>query len=233
MNDSDQEMCKAFVLAAAQLEPPIAPEVQAGLHQVHLALKQSPQGAIAAMDDLLSRHSQLSQLSAAALDELARDKYLLPGLGNVVARPSSQATKSLGKLSADLEAIAHWVMEQISDTPNGIQDAFVPMFKLKTAVAEGKARLLDFAVLRAIEQRPLTTEDLAYRLEMPFDQVNCVVQRLWQEGKINTMGSGIWRNIFPFLNHRKRPNSDAYWMLTSIGHFRLHPIISLRQMGVH
>ncbi len=86
-------------------------------------------------------------------------------------------------------------------------------------------------VLEALEFRPLTIENLAYRLEMPIEQSRGIVQRLWNRGYIDTTTGGIFRKIFPIFRSKKQANqivnSKVYLTLTAKGHFRLHPVITL------
>jgi hypothetical protein len=62
---------------------------------------------------------------------------------------------------------------------------------------------------------------------MPKDKVKCIVDRLWQEGKIDTLTGGILGKILPALRNKKQYNPKAYLTLTFLGHFHLHPIIKI------
>ncbi|NEO86126.1 MAG: hypothetical protein F6J87_18000 [Spirulina sp. SIO3F2] len=235
MNPAQQATLKAFVLAVAQLEPPIAPEVNAVLTTINQDLKTQPDRALDSINHLVENHAQLGELHEKARQELhryysgkERDKFKIAGFGTANPQPTPITKQPLCRLSNEFAAIAQMSAEQLNDP----QDAFPQMLQMRCAVAVEKVRLLDFAVLRAIEKRPLTTEDLAYRLERPFAHVGQVIEQLWQARKIDTMGSGTLQKMLPFLRSHHQPNPDAYWMLTSLGYFALHPIISLRHMGV-
>lgn len=244
MNPAQQTTLKAFVLAVAQLEPPLAPDVKAVLTTISQELHTQPNHALDTINQIVENHEQLSGLYQTARQELhkqhtskERDKFKLPTaitqlpMQSLRPSPSSQATikkQPLCRLSNAFADITQVATEQISDK----QDAFFDILHMKCAVAVGKARLLDFSVLSAIEHRPLTTEDLAYHLERPFNHVSQVINQLWEDRKIDTMGSATLQKMLPFLRSRQQPNPEAYWTLTSLGHFSLHPIIPLRQMGV-
>ncbi|MEM8639136.1 MAG: hypothetical protein AAGG51_10025 [Cyanobacteria bacterium P01_G01_bin.54] len=256
MNPAEQTTLKAFVLAVAQLEPPIAPDVNAVLTTVNQDLKIQPDRALSTINHMVEHHEQLGGLFHNARQELKqhqssqeRDKFLMTQtfgpmqkmsiLSTTLSPATSQSTsptlqqqmatmkQPLCKLSTEFSEIVQSLDQQITDT----KDAFWPLLRMKFLVWMGKDQLLDFSILSAIEHRPLTTKDLAYRLEVSFERVECLVQRLWQEGKIDTMESSLWQKMLPFFRSRKQPHPDTYWMLTSMGHFRLHPIISFRRMG--
>lgn len=245
MNPVQQTTLKAFVLAVAQLEPPIAPDVDAVLTTINQELHTQPNRALDTIYRVVENHEQLNSLFRTEEQELyrrynirERDKSSLsPGqksmLRRAKLRPTTPKEASLAKqplcrFSDGLAAIAQALPEQISDN----KDSFWETLQVQCAVAVGKVRLLDFSILSAIEHHPLTTEDLAYRLERPLEDVGQMIRRLWDARKIDTMGSGTLQKALPFLRSRQNPNPDAYWMLTSLGYFHLHPVLPLRQMGV-
>jgi hypothetical protein len=98
----------------------------------------------------------------------------------------------------------------------------------------------DTQILKALERRPLTVENLAHALGCSVDSMRERVQRLWTKGYIETThaaspdpaGMGLWllAQIIPMRQHKHEQcvpsTSQTYFLLTFKGHLRLHPILS-------
>jgi hypothetical protein len=73
----------------------------------------------------------------------------------------------------------------------------------------------------------VTPSDLAYKTSLPKAKVTEIVTQLWNEGKISTLTGGILGKMFPVLINKNKFNPDAYFTLTSVGYFDLHPVIKI------
>jgi DNA-binding MarR family transcriptional regulator len=238
MIDLAQEITlKAFLLAVAQLEPPIAPEIDAVLPTIKQDLDEQPNRALETINHLVAQHPELERLYNKARKTLRqqygsqeRDKLLTLNLSlRKPEAPQQHASNhTLHKFSTNFAAIVQQVTPELQ---RHRQDNFANLFSAYLAVAEGRTKLLDYSVLSAIEQNLLTTEDLAYRLKLPIEQMEQIVHRLWQEGKITRIDGSIWHKIFPFVKPKKCPHRDSVLTLTAIGHFRIHPVLRLNGLG--
>jgi hypothetical protein len=99
----------------------------------------------------------------------------------------------------------------------------------------------ELRVLNALERRPLTVENLAHTLGCPIQDMHETVERLWQKGFIDTTKATstqegaqvrwILNQIVPWgpppMATETYSNSKTYFILTSKGHLRLHPILSV------
>lgn len=82
------------------------------------------------------------------------------------------------------------------------------------------------AILQAIDQQLLTVEDLAYYVKLPLDQVEAIVQQLWDAGYVQVVQrrfSVTTLAVFSQPQHSRVDRSMSF-NLTPKGHFRLHPI---------
>lgn len=88
----------------------------------------------------------------------------------------------------------------------------------------------EFQVLSTLERRPLTVENLAYLLGKSVDYTRDLVKRLWNRGYIDAATGGIVRRMMLVAQFGRRTvrlsDSQTYFILTSKGHFRLHPPFS-------
>lgn len=103
--------------------------------------------------------------------------------------------------------------------------------------------LNEVRVLSALERRPLTVENLAHLLGCSVEDTHRIVQRLWHQGYINTTNATpvthgtpahwLMSQILPWgrpsMSAQIHPTSKTYFILTSKGHFRLHPIFSFKE----
>lgn len=101
----------------------------------------------------------------------------------------------------------------------------------------------DIQILKALERRPLTVENLAHALGCSVDNMRETVQRLWTRGYIETthtlsttpmeMGRWLLAQILPLRRHKQiqcvPSTSQTYFLLTFKGHLRLYPILSFRE----
>lgn len=105
-----------------------------------------------------------------------------------------------------------------------------------TQESTDKPDLNAIAILKAIENRPLTLKDLPYYTNLSFEQAQATVQELWQKGYLDRTTSNLLHNIFPVLGRKRRQQeqihpSETQLNLTSKGYFFLHPFITFKSQG--
>ncbi|VEP12083.1 conserved hypothetical protein [Hyella patelloides LEGE 07179] len=230
MTPTEQTTLQAFLIALAQLETTLLEDLQQDIRQIGDDLNKQPTVAFDKIPELVTKHAQLNDLYKTARLNLQReyqtqqrDKLEISVSGKLALEPMA-----ITMLTADdFQATAKQLVTRVKDS----KDAFFKTLQAAVSVTQAKADLKAFSVLKALEFRPLTIENLAYALEMSPDQARQIIQRLWQEGKINTTKAGIFGTIFPFLRPKKRPSqihdSNTYFTLTSFGYFDLHPVIKV------
>ncbi len=230
MKPTEQTTLQALLIALAQLETTLPEDLQQDIRQIGDDLEKQSSAALSTIPQLVEKHSQLNHLYQTARSNLQReyqtqerDKLEISASGTLALEPMAIAMLT----ADDFQATAKQIVKKVKDS----KDSFVKALQAAVSVAQAKADLKAVSVLKALEFRPLTIENLAYGLEMSPDQARQIIQRLWQEGKINTTKAGILGTIFPFLRPKKRPShiSDAttYFTLTSCSYFDLHPVINL------
>jgi hypothetical protein len=243
---------QALLVALSQLDTALPSELQAEVQQVGDALARGRVAAVAAIDNIVNRHSLLHQLYQLAhlileqryqtWDQPRRPLPLEVAEEAIVLEQTAAQTLT----AADPQAAAQAQLRQIQGASH--HDTKVPpLLGLVYEVAsEMQAKIT--AVLRAIERRPLTVENLCYALQLPVDQAKALVQYLWNAGYIATTGSVLPR-LFSRLRRRgssqyqstpfsasvssaQRSSQQltvdfpAYFTLTAKGHFHLHPLVT-------
>ncbi len=87
-------------------------------------------------------------------------------------------------------------------------------------------------ILQALENYPLTLEDLKYRLNLQSWEVRKLVKQLWNERKISKLSGNIWYNLLPITKRGElsieNDDSETYFTLTSLGTLQLHSLVNSR-----
>ena len=236
MKPTEQTTLQAFLIALAQLETPLSEELKPEIQRIADDLERNGSAAIAKVDSLVKQDSQLSEFYQKARLNLQRqyqakerDKFSL----NSSVALSLDQTSSLEDIaykilySNDFLATAQQIVKKFQNS----QDSFIKTLQMAVSVAQAKADLKTISILKALDFRPLTVETLAYRLEMDEEQTYQIVQRLWQERKIDSLHESTLRKIFPFLIPKNQFSKidpiNTYLTLTALGYFYLHPIIEV------
>ena len=238
LKPSEQKTLQAFLIALAQLETPLAEELQQDIQEIAANLETQPDEALAKIPSVVAKDSQLSHHYQTARLNLTRqyqaqerDKFAVYSFANTstlsLENNASLADIAIEMLSShNFQATAKQIVEQLKAR----EDSFIKALKMALTVADAKADIKALSVLQALEYRPLTVETLAYALEMNQEEVYQIVQNLWQERKIDTTRSSTLHKILPFLRSKKQPcidNTSTYLSLTSLGYFYLHPVIQV------
>ncbi|HCF30290.1 MAG TPA: hypothetical protein DEV81_24525 [Cyanobacteria bacterium UBA11049] len=91
----------------------------------------------------------------------------------------------------------------------------------------------EIELLATLENQPLNIKTLASILNKLEGHVRNLIQPLFEEGYIDAVGNCILHYIFPSLGKNRRvkteiSDSETYFLITSKGHYRLHPFISFK-----
>ena len=220
---------QAFLIALSQLDTALPGDLQQKIQQIGRALANHQTSAIAEIQDLVKKHAQLNRLYEAARITLQkqyqtqeRDKWMMSESGSLALE--NIAVPIL--IADDFTIAAKELLKKLKAGKDFIDKIFLDSLQKAVSLAD----IRTISVLEALEFRPLTIENIAYRLEMPIEQSRGIVQRLWNRGYIDITTRGILRKIFPIFKSKKQAkqiaDSKAYLTLTAKGHFRLHPVIT-------
>lgn len=236
MKPNEALTLEAFLVALAQLDTSLPSDLLFGLRQIGEALTQRKAEAIATIDTLVRRHSNLQRLYELAcitiqhhwFDDLRR-LAAIPGADGVLEDFAAQVLAT-----DDPQATAQVQIERAGqrEEPANLLDRIMQLLAKVADAIETQTT----ALLRALERRPLTIENLCYVLQLSADQVRALVQYLLNAGYIGSTRSSVLRKLFlPWgrLNQAKTVSTQSvsydtpdYFTLTAKGHFHLHPFVT-------
>lgn len=86
-------------------------------------------------------------------------------------------------------------------------------------------------ILKSIDQQLLTVEDLAYYTKLPIEQVEAIVQRLWNAGDIQPAKrrSPIVTQSFVTAPNPPQVDRQMVFNVTPKGHFHLQPVVQRKE----
>lgn len=237
-NSFDTLTLQAFALAIVRLDAaylqPLKPQIQ----QIGELATHQPQEAAKQIRQLVEYHPELNQQYSQEYKRLTQP-YQQQERAKSFAQSSSQSATApitsweqftLAILTAtDPIATARSLVKQTKSSPLPSKSQ-VFLNSLQSAVSATEAQAI--AILKALEQRPLTITDLAHFVGMSVEHTHAIVQDLWNRGYLDRTNTHLLHNLFPILGqHRRQQESlhqtETYLTLTSKGHFFLHPVITL------
>ena len=227
LKPNQQITLQSFLIALSELDTALPENLQPAIHQIGHSLAKGEKTGINRISELVSHHPQLNQLYQQArlnfqrqYQSQERDKLFIYGSDTLALEKTA-----ITLLTADDFLSA---AKQLVNQANTVKDSFLASLQQSISLAEARSNLQAISILQALEFKPLTIENLVYTLNLPQEKVHHLVQRLWNEGKIDTVTGGILRKIFPTLRSKKQLNESAYFTLTSLGYFHLHPLIDIQ-----
>ena len=236
LRPSETTTLQALLIALAQVETPLSQELKQEVQEIARNLESDSSTAISKISTLVEKDTQLNDTYQTARLNLQRqyqaqerDKFAINGSGTLSLEEITSLEDIAYKIlySNDFLATAQQIVKKLQDS----QDSFIKTLQMAVSVAQAKVDIKTFSILEALEFRPLTVENLAYGLEMDQEEIYQIVQRLWQERKIDTTNGSTLRKILPFLRSKNQPckiePTTTYLTLTSLGYFHLHPVIKV------
>ncbi len=231
MNGVDPLRLQAFLLALSQLDVALSKDLHQSIQMIGVALASDQTNVEPQIEAVLQQHYRLRELYDEAYEKLkqqppdqqqsALKPDYLPLLTHEMAVPILVAE--------DFPNAAREVAKQAQQVPDLPYAARWFSLSLQRAVENGDAKT--FAVLKALEKRPLSVKGLVYVVGLTMDQIWPIVQSLWQKGYIDRVTTNIIYKIFPMLKDRQITgqsiDAETYLTLTARGHFYLHPVLSL------
>jgi len=239
---------QSLLITLSRLDTTLPFDFQVKIHHLGNALMLHQSQAIEAIDELVCQHSQLYrlyELVRITLQQQYQQQYgqqqsqisltsdLPPDAENALESMIVQVLSN-----EDPQKAAQTFIEQVkiqqehSQSSDPLQMIWRCLYQVAAWVEEQTNTLL-----RAVERRPLTTENLSYVLQMSSDQMRMFVQYLWNAGYIDPTSVNVFRKIFPNLRRVHNVSreatqqlqvidSSAYFTLTAKGFFHLHPLVT-------
>jgi len=248
MKSNEAIALQSLLITLSRLDDTLSFDFQVKIHHLGNIVVLHQSQTSEAIDDLVCQHSQLHRLY-----ELVRTA-LQQQYQQQCSCPQSQIS-----LTSDLPPEAENALETMvvqvlgNADPQKEAQTFIEQMKSQQEFSQsseplqliwrclyGVVALLEEqinALLRAVERRPLTTENLSYVLQMSSDQMRMLVQYLWNAGYIDPTSVNVFRKIFPNLRRVQSVSreatqqlqlidSPAYFTLTAKGFFHLHPLVT-------
>jgi len=238
MNFIDALTIQAFTAVLPKLEMTLSNDIRQEIHKVGrvLAEHHTDQAALK-MHDLVSHHRCLEE-PFSPLYQRFQERYRWDTL------QVSQATVILSSLESAIAAMAVPILQaddfamgaktvlrqtrpRLAELPEVMHLFVTSLQKAVSAFDEQVNR-----VLQALEQQLLSVEDIAHVLNVPVEQANHIVEALWQRGYIDSAKSSVVGRAMAVLTRSPRTippvNSATHFVLTSRGHFHLHPFLIAR-----
>ena len=227
MKLAEEKTLKAFWLALAELEEPWPPAVEKARNAIGDSLaRQDEAAATEQIEAIVAQCDRLNQLYREARASLTSSYH------------SQERAKSSNGTQA--VAIEQPVLKKLASAPNfqtAVQetvrhaqrqsDPFLEALALNHSLRKGREQVNCTAILEALEFRPLAVEELAKKLELPYEQTEKLVRQLWQAGKVEKFTSSPFYKIVPLFRNQRQFTPSARLTLTLRGYFHLHPVISL------
>jgi hypothetical protein len=253
MKSNEAIALQSLLITLSRLDATLPFDFQVKIHHLGNVLMLHQSQTIEAIGDLVCQHSQLHRLY-----ELVRVTFQQQYQQQCGQQQNAQQQSQIS-LTLDLPSEAESALETMVDQvlshadPQKAAQNFIEQIKIQQEHSQssdpvqliwrclyGVVALLEEqvnALLRAVERRPLTTENLSYVLQMSSDQVRGLVQYLWNAGYIDPTSVNVFRKIFPNLRRVQNVSreatqqlqmidSPAYFTLTAKGFFHLHPLVT-------
>jgi hypothetical protein len=247
MKSNEAISLQSLLITLSRLDATLPFDFQVKIHHLGNLLMLHRSQMSEAIDDLVCQHSQLHRLYELVRTTLQQQYQQQCG-----------RTQSQISLTSDMPPVVESALETTvvqvlgNADPQKAAQTFIEHIKSQQELSQspeplqliwrclyGVVALLEEqinALLRAVERRPLTTENLSYVLQMSSDQVRELVQYLWNAGYIDPTSVNVFRKIFPNLRRAQNVSiettqqlqidSPAYFTLTAKGFFHLHPLVT-------
>lgn len=242
MNPSSVMTIQALVLALLQLDVQLPDDLRQAIWQLKKDLAQHSAQTTEEACDIARRHARLDELfheeyrKLEQRSDIQERAKMLVTHGNLTNGSGAEAIELswndvvLSILSADdFRVAAEALLKRVHAHKGSLHasgDVLVFLSALQRVLEVSNTRAI--AVLKALEKRPLTLRNLVYVLGIPFEQLQAIVQRLWQDGYIDRFTGGALQILTSWFRSRpryERVDPDTHLTLTSKGHFYLHPVI--------
>jgi hypothetical protein len=239
MKAADALTLEACLIALAKLETELPPELHQAVQQTGQTLKVNDSQAVAQLRDLVMQHEGLRQhyeMARMALQEQyrvqERAKSGRPGANGSAgtaaltlqdfASPilSSEDFRSATQRLFKREDVRHACHQANSD-----MQSFLRILKRTVAHLDP----VSIKLMKELERKPATVENLSYGLNLGVHQVRHLAQRLQSSGYISPLSGNFFHMVLPLVGiypqKSHQLDEQTYLSLTAKGYFQLNPVI--------
>ncbi|MEL6223421.1 MAG: hypothetical protein AAFR31_12365 [Cyanobacteria bacterium J06627_8] len=252
MNVSDAAIIQAFTVALPRQELILPSEIKRAIHQVGYELAQHHSDKAAGqIREMVQQHHCLAE-PFHSIHKNFQDRYRTRFGDSLTSKPSEEPfTESLEQLmetmivpilrSDEFATSARSVVRRSLQQDNQEdQDDLLPdvvhffIMYLQKAISASDEQI--HTILHALEQQLLSVEDIAHLLKISIDQAHQIVKNLWRRGYIDSAKSSVVGRAVAAFIRSPRPtpptNPTTHFVLTSRGHFHLHPLLIAKREGI-
>lgn len=240
MSRKDPLVPQAFSVALLRLSVPLTEELQHLRRQVGKAVETNGTSLEQEIYDYLERDPDFKQHFEEVYDSLEKQARSYERTKSATIRGSGAEALSWEYMvvpiliADDLYTAARNTLKKARSQFSRLSSTtqmFLSLLQKAITAREAQAT----AILKTLDKRPLTIQDLVYVIGMPLEQTKALVQSLWNEGYLDRTTSGFMYMIFPMLQLERRQgreiDENTYLTLTSKGYFFLHPVITSSKSG--
>jgi hypothetical protein len=239
MKATDALTLEACLIALAKLETELPIELHQQVQDLGRALEANDPEAVDRLRELVIHHADLHQhydVARLTLQEQYRSQERAKGHWPGSNRANGTCTLALEQLAVsilradDFRSAAQGLLKGngASSTKAAAQTELQPFLQaLHRTVATLDAASV--RLMKELERKPATLENLSYGLNMGLDQVRGLCNRLRTNGYISPLTSGFWTMVLPLFGvypHKSAQiHEQTFLTLTAKGYFKLNPVI--------
>lgn len=230
MNVSEAIALQAFSIARLHLGAGLTDDLRQAVQEVADAIARNQPDAVDRVRSLVERHECFRKPYEAAYFKLQAQYHKqeqFKGLRQASTPPRWKQVVTQILTADDPRLTAQELLKTAKareDSSTAIGQPYLSSLRTELEALNTQ----EVTALKALEKRPLTTEDLVYVVNQGSpEQVRTLVRSLWQRGYIDRVTGGLLSKLFPRLRRHadQEIDSDTPLTLTSKGHFHLHPLI--------
>lgn len=241
MKATDALTLEACLIALAKLETELPTELHHQVQALGQALETKDPQAIDRLRDLVTSHADLHQhydVARLTLQEQYRCQERAKGWQPSLNGVNGTATLTLEQLAVpilradDFRSAAQRLLKgsgRANSQAHGELQPFLQTLQRTVATLDAASVRL----MKELERKPATLENLSYGLNMGLDQVRGMANRLRSNGYVSPLTSGFLTMVLPLIGvypHKSAQLDDQTFLtLTAKGYFKLKPVIEFHR----
>ncbi|WP_035994656.1 hypothetical protein [Leptolyngbya sp. KIOST-1] len=237
MKATDALTLEACLIALAKLETELPIELHQQVQALGQALEAHDPNAVSQLRELVTQHPDLHQhydMARLTLQEQYRSQERAKGWQPGPHGASSTAALALEQVAVPILSADDFrsAAQRVLRGQGGHQPELQPFLRsLQRTVATLDP--LSVLLMKELERRPATLENLSYGLNLGLDQVRKLCNRLRTSGYVSPLTSGFLTMVLPLVGiypHKSAPLDDQTFLtLTAKGYFKLNPVIEFHR----
>lgn len=234
---------EACLIAIAKLETELPPDLHQSMQAIGQALQASDPTAVSQLRDLVTHHADLQKHYDIAR-ELLQEQYHTQERAKAW-NPQHNGNSGTATLRLEAFAIPMLTADDFRTTaqrlfqrddvrrayqhPQSDLRAFLHTLKQTVTTLDPVA----LELMRELERKPATVENLSYGLNLALSQAQGLAQRLQKDGYIGPLNGNFLHMMLPLIGvypQKTHPlRADTYLSLTAKGYFQLNPVIEFHR----